>query len=1280
MTIPVVTANFTRLALGETIALSSMFDFSDADGDPIAEVIVTDFNIGVGQFFINGVAQLQGVPLTVSAEDLPFTFYSAGFITGGESFSVSASDGSDFSPVSTNVIRVGNVAPTVRAIPSVVPLGSQIPFFSMIEVTDIENDPILEFRVRDNGANPNSGSFFLDGNLLAPNVFHDLTPAEASRLFYRAGNVSNFSESFSVTVDDGIRSPISANNVTTGNSSPVITPILSQLNVLEQTNRSFSDFVNITDADNDNIVTYFVVDRSSNPNTGFLELNGVALPSATFNSLSPAQFANLDYVGADNGPTSESIGIQVFDGFSLSETVDFRVNTTAPVVIQPTNQTSVLPNESVLASSLFNAFDPDGGEVLSYFFVDRRPNANGGFFTLNGVRQPSAQFFPVSAAELPNLRYVGASFGPDSEFIGIQARDSDGFTVAVDIPILTDTRPVAFGTDTSLLEAFTIDVAPLVSGTDSVGNSPDFYRLTDLRSNVNGGFFQLEGTRLPSGQFIQVTPAQLQNLEYVGGAFGEQSENIRLQVSIGGVLSNPTFFEITTLENQFRPEVTAFDINARVGTSVDVASIFSFTDADGPQSNFTEARFFDTGQEADSGFFSVNGVRQPAREFFTVTADQIASGVVRYNVSNRSDSELYRVTVNDGRFVSVLDTGQIQAVASPVLAATQNDFSVDTLEDVLLSDFVSQTDSGPFIDQFQILDENTDDRSGRIQLDGVDLQQGIVHTLTAAQFERVVLQGAEADFGRQLDGFIVRGTNSVGLTSEWTRFNVTTDPVGADALTTGLQIANTSGGPITEITYTFIDSGGQTAGGTRAVPQRPLLPGYYPDGQNCVGGAVVPGVEALGTLAWNQPQREEARRVFESIQQYANIEFTEVPYDGTASDAQITLGSWGPHDCGGDAYGYLPFDFSGEGTFSSDIWFDWNVPGWDSRNFDINGPTTVQGEGTTFTRFLLQSIGTTLGLGAANSLSIFNNFDYNTVQSNQHFNGNSQFDEAFPEEVSSFQLYDIVELQRLYGERTDFNTENNQYRFTDAHQIAIYDSAGIDTLNLTTNQVDTIIDLREGQRSTLEDRTIDANGDEVFTAFANSVLIPYGVTIENARSGSGNDTVGGNEITNLLITNAGEDTLIGRGGNDVLRGGDDADTYIWNLGDGRDTIIDVDINVAALPFNRERDRIEIVVETGELDSLEDDLLFRRLGNTLRIDLNLNRAEAQGSIVVQNFDQLANQVETLALFGPPATQGGDNVQIGEDIDLVSIFEQSGTLGQRFQTTSIPGNFGNIAVPV
>jgi len=203
---------------------------------------------------------------------------------------------------------------------------------------------------------------------------------------------------------------------------------------------------------------------------------------------------------------------------------------------------------------------------------------------------------------------------------------------------------------------------------------------------------------------------------------------------------------------------------------------------------------------------------------------------------------------------------------------------------------------------------------------------------------------------------------------------------------------------------------------------------------------------------------------------------------------------------------------------------------------------------------------------------------------------------------------------------------------------------------------------------------------ETGAAFHNSVLIPYGVVIENARSGSGNDFVGGNEISNLLITNDGLDTLIGRGGNDVLRGGDGADTYVWNLGDGRDTIIDVDRNFDADPTTRERDRLEFVVQTRELDLLQDDATIRRLGNTLRIDLTLNGEDAQGSVVIQNFHLPENQIETLALFGPPATFGGPNQQIGEDIDLISIWEQAGTLGQQFRVTDIDGDFGKLAVPV
>ena len=83
--------------------------------------------------------------------------------------------------------------------------------------------------------------------------------------------------------------------------------------------------------------------------------------------------------------------------------------------------------------------------------------------------------------------------------------------------------------------------------------------------------------------------------------------------------------------------------------------------------------------------------------------------------------------------------------------------------------------------------------------------------------------------------------------------------------------------------------------------------------------------------------------------------------------------------------------------------------------------------------------------------------------------------------------------------------------------------------------------------------------------------IANGVTIENARSGSGNDMLTGNDAANSLSSGAGNDTLSGNGGNDVLVGGGGSDTlsggagadifrFLANgdsqVGAGRDTITD----------------------------------------------------------------------------------------------------------------------------
>ncbi|MBI4937116.1 MAG: hypothetical protein HY846_02645 [Nitrosomonadales bacterium] len=55
-----------------------------------------------------------------------------------------------------------------------------------------------------------------------------------------------------------------------------------------------------------------------------------------------------------------------------------------------------------------------------------------------------------------------------------------------------------------------------------------------------------------------------------------------------------------------------------------------------------------------------------------------------------------------------------------------------------------------------------------------------------------------------------------------------------------------------------------------------------------------------------------------------------------------------------------------------------------------------------------------------------------------------------------------------------------------------------------------------------------------------------------------NDTLTGGTQADRLYGMGGADTLQGNGGNDYLEGGQGADTYIWNIGDGLDTILDTD--------------------------------------------------------------------------------------------------------------------------
>ena len=127
-------------------------------------------------------------------------------------------------------------------------------------------------------------------------------------------------------------------------------------------------------------------------------------------------------------------------------------------------------------------------------------------------------------------------------------------------------------------------------------------------------------------------------------------------------------------------------------------------------------------------------------------------------------------------------------------------------------------------------------------------------------------------------------------------------------------------------------------------------------------------------------------------------------------------------------------------------------------------------------------------------------------------------------------------------------------------------------------------------------------------------------TIENITSGSGDDTLTGQWLDNVLdggdghdklYGNAGNDTLKGGLGNDTLNGGVGADIYLFNSNDGQDTIEDFNI--------LEGDKIRLMKTNDE----SSDITYSTQGNDTVIIWN------DLSITLNNFqdeDQIAQHIE------------------------------------------------------
>lgn len=246
--------------------------------------------------------------------------------------------------------------------------------------------------------------------------------------------------------------------------------------------------------------------------------------------------------------------------------------------------------------------------------------------------------------------------------------------------------------------------------------------------------------------------------------------------------------------------------------------------------------------------------------------------------------------------------------------------------------------------------------------------------------------------------------------------------------------------------------------------------------------------------------------------------------------------------------------------------------------------------------------------------------------------------------------FDVAALQFFYGVARDTKKGNDTYTFADKF---VYDASGFDTFDAMQETEDVNIDLGPGGWSYVGERNASILAPQ-------QSYIGHGTYIENAFGGRGNDRLLGNARANGFIGGDGDDTIVGNKGNDLLLGDAGIDTYIFNIGDGQDTIIDAE----------GLSRIELNGVTAEEVYWDNGYLYYgQKGDRIAVDI-----EMVGELVIGNVSYVGQAIDD-ALRIVLGTAGSESLSGGEDADRLRGLDGDDTLSGQGGMDSIEGNGGN-----
>jgi hypothetical protein len=411
--------------------------------------------------------------------------------------------------------------------------------------------------------------------------------------------------------------------------------------------------VNYADADGDPVVTYRMWDEGTAGTSGYFRKGSFApFPAGhaieVGSSLSDLTFTASGFTGV------ERLWIQAYDGVSMSAWALFEVTTVAPANAKPTVSATNITLQAGQAASLgqyLSYSNPNGKAAVSYRFSDGAAAADSGYLQAFGQRlaagQPNQVETPFGLTGVDIL--AGQRAG--TETFGAQAFDGEVWgewtyftlTTTADpnrAPSLTVTgRTVQQGSVSSVQNWFLY--------ADADNDAAVTYRFWDGGEGASTGYFSVPGvSRAAAKQNIDVAAASLSQVTYTG-ASAPGTEVLWVQVYDGKAWSEwKSFNAITEAPVNRAPSVTVTDKSLQAGSASAVQNWLSYADADNDAA--VTYRFWDGGEAATSGYFSVPGAgRAAAKQNIDVAASSLSQ--VTYTPGSVSGSEVLWVQVYDGK-------------------------------------------------------------------------------------------------------------------------------------------------------------------------------------------------------------------------------------------------------------------------------------------------------------------------------------------------------------------------------------------------------------------------------------------------------------------------------------------------------------------------------------------------------------------------------------------------------------------------------------------------------